>query len=46
MCGKVETAGREEHAPVRKRDPLDETAGIDVRDLAVLEEDPEIEGEG
>ena len=46
MCGEVQTAGREKHSPVRKRDPLDEAAGVDVSDLAVLEQDPNIEGEG
>jgi hypothetical protein len=39
MGGEVQTAGREEHGPVRQRDPLDEAAGIDARDLAVLEQD-------
>jgi hypothetical protein len=46
MCDEVQTTGREEHGPVRKRDPLDEAAGIDKRNLAVLEQDLNIEGEG
>ena len=46
MCDEVQTAGREKHGPIRKRDPLDEAAGIDVGDLAVLKQDLNIEGEG
>jgi hypothetical protein len=38
MYGEVQTTGREEHGRVRKRDPLDQAAGVDLSDLAILQE--------